>query len=75
MTPADFRAWMQRLGLSKTGAAAALGCSPSTVARYLRGDGLDRTIELACWAVERQEIDQAQADIDRRRLEIARLAS
>jgi len=52
MTGAEFRAWKDRLGLSKAGAAKALGCDPATIARHLRGKGLTRTVALACWAVE-----------------------
>jgi len=57
MTPADLHAWRQRLGLSKAGAAAALGLSYSAYRYYEAGqrDGkpveIPRTVALACAAV------------------------
>lgn len=38
MTPDDFRAWRTRLGLSLTGAGAALGVTRRAVMMYQSGD-------------------------------------
>ncbi len=54
MTAEDFCCWMSRLGLSKAQAAAALGCSTATIARYRRGEGLSGQTERACRDVERE---------------------
>ncbi len=51
MTPAAFRAWMQRHGLTKPAAAAVLDVSTSTIG-YWRREGTDRRTELACWAID-----------------------
>lgn len=52
MTPAEFTAWRQRLGLTKTEAATALGLSPNMPRVYERGDtSIPRYIALACAAV------------------------
>ena len=56
MTPADFRAWRKRLGLSQSGAAEALGISPRMVWSYENGEHpLPKTVALACEAVEARE--------------------
>lgn len=52
MTPEEFTAWRQRLGYTKTEAAAALGLSPNMPRYYERGDTeIPRYIALACAAV------------------------
>lgn len=38
MTPADFRAFRARLGLSQTGLAAQLGVTQNTISRWERGE-------------------------------------
>lgn len=53
MTPEAFRAWKTRLGLSLSAAGRAIGRSRPAIVRYLKGDlPIDRTVALACWAVE-----------------------
>jgi transcriptional regulator with XRE-family HTH domain len=59
MTPADFRAWRKRLGLTQAAAATALGMSVSQIIDYEIGTkrGTDRPasipkhVALACAAV------------------------
>jgi len=59
MTPDQFRAWREHLGLSKSAAARALGISPSRLYDYETGmkRGTDRAapiprvVELACLAL------------------------
>lgn len=60
MTPAQFRAWRKRLGLSQPAAGAALGVCIATIQLYERGKRFDRndcpvvipkTIQLAMIAV------------------------
>lgn len=41
MTPAEFAAWREKLGLSKVAAAKALGISVATVALYENGKRFD----------------------------------
>jgi hypothetical protein len=52
MTPASFAAWMNRLKLNKSEAAASLGIARSTLDRYLAGSvPIPHSIALACAAV------------------------
>jgi predicted DNA-binding transcriptional regulator AlpA len=52
MTPASFTAWMNRLRLNKSEAAASLGIARSTLDRYLAGSvPIPQSIALACAAV------------------------
>lgn len=58
MTPADLRAWRERLSLTQGEAAKRLGLGKSTYVNYERGarsDGypvrIPRTVALACAAV------------------------
>lgn len=51
MSSAEFRAWMQRHGLTEPAAAQLLGVSKKTIARWKR-DGADRIVALACWAID-----------------------
>jgi DNA-binding XRE family transcriptional regulator len=58
-SPADFRAWRKRLGLSQVAAAAALGISESSVANYESGFRredrrpvvIPKVVALACAAI------------------------
>ena len=53
MTPTDITAWMNRLGINKSQAAASLGIARTTLDRYLSGDKpIPKLVELACRAVE-----------------------
>jgi predicted transcriptional regulator len=70
MTPDQFRAWREQLGLSKASAARALGISPSRLYDYEAGmkRGTDRpapvprVVELACLALELMvETDEARS--------------
>ena len=52
MTPTDITAWMNRLGINKSQAAASLGIARTTLDRYLSGDKpIPRVVELACIAI------------------------
>ena len=52
MTPADLRAWQAQLGYTYDTAAAALGVSRATYARWLAGSGdVPRTTALPCSAL------------------------
>jgi plasmid maintenance system antidote protein VapI len=52
MTPTSLQAWMDRLGLNRTGAASALGISRNTLQAYLEGKyPIPKYIELACIAL------------------------
>lgn len=52
MTPAQLTAWRQRLGLSKVGAAEAIGCHRDAIAKWEAGKHpIPRYIALACAAV------------------------
>ena len=69
MTPDQFRAWREHLGLSKAKAARALGISESRLYDYEAGmkRGTDRTapiprvVELACLALELTQDDKARS--------------
>jgi predicted transcriptional regulator len=71
MTPDQFRAWRELLGLSKTGAARALGLSLSQVLDYETGmkRGTDRAapiprvVALACRALQ-QGLDDETRSLD-----------
>ena len=53
MTSDDLRAWQARHGYTYNSAAAALGISRATYARYLAASGdLPRMLELACAAID-----------------------
>lgn len=53
LAPQDFRVWRQRLGLSQTGAAKALGISGRMVKYYEEGRHMiPRTVMLACRGYE-----------------------
>lgn len=53
MTPAEFRVWRKRLGLTQAHAAAALGRSKAWVEKAEAGDRpILRTVQLAMKAVE-----------------------
>jgi predicted XRE-type DNA-binding protein len=55
MTPADFRAWLGRLGLSQPEAATALGVTRSCIVKRLAGKvRIALETELACRELERQ---------------------
>ena len=52
MTPADLRAWQCQMGYTYATAAAALGVSRATYARWLAGPGnVPHLTELACAAL------------------------
>lgn len=52
MTPSDLTAWRKRLGLSKVGAAEALGCDRGSVSAWEAGSyPIPRYIALACAAI------------------------
>ena len=52
MTPDDFRAWRQRLGLSQSRAAEALGMKIRQIQKYEAGEAaIPRSISLACKAI------------------------
>lgn len=51
MTPAEFRNWMDRLGLTLPDAARLLEVHRSTIARW-RSEGCDRVVTLACEHLE-----------------------
>jgi transcriptional regulator with XRE-family HTH domain len=52
MTPAAFKAWRKRLGLSQRGAGDALGLSLRAVQNYESGERrVTKTLALACAAV------------------------
>lgn len=52
MTPASFASWRARLGMNKTKAAFALGCSRNVVIGYENGSRkIPRYIALACAAI------------------------
>ena len=52
MTPASFADWRSRLGLNKSKAALALGCSRNVVIGYEDGSRkIPRYIALACAAL------------------------
>lgn len=50
MSPADFQAWLAKMGFSQRDAAKELGLARNTVARCLK-EGADRTVALACAAL------------------------
>ncbi len=53
MTPDQFRAWLDRMGLSQRQAAAELDVNLSTIVRYLKGEfPISRERALACAALE-----------------------
>ncbi len=53
MTASAFRAWRERLGLTRAAAASALGLSVRCLAHYEAGDRpVPRVVELACERVE-----------------------
>jgi DNA-binding transcriptional regulator YiaG len=53
MTPADLVAWRERMGLSKSAAAAALGCHRNALANWEKGAYPPPPyIALACDALE-----------------------
>jgi len=52
MTPAEFRAWRNRLGWGKAEAADHLGMGRNTAARYEAGENaIPRYVALACAAL------------------------
>jgi plasmid maintenance system antidote protein VapI len=52
MTPQSLQAWMDRIGLNRTGAASALGISRNTLQAYLEGKyPIPKTVALACSAL------------------------
>ena len=52
MKPSDFTAWRKRLGLTKAGAARALGVGINQPTLWERGDApIPRAIALACAAI------------------------
>ena len=53
MTPAEFQAWRERLGLTRAQAAAELGMSVEYIRSAETGRReISKTVELACRAVE-----------------------
>lgn len=50
MSPADFQAWLDHMGLNQRSAAAALGISPTSIVKYRR-EGAPLYIERACAAI------------------------
>ena len=56
MNNLEFRAWRDRMGLSLTGAAFALGKSRRTIASYQSGEyPVDGTVAKLCVELERRE--------------------
>lgn len=53
MTASDFSEWRERLGLSRSQAAEALGIGVNQPKRYEEGQKIPRYIALACAAVAR----------------------
>lgn len=51
MTSEDFREWRERLGLSRSQVAEALGIGINQPKRYEEGQKIPRYIALACAAV------------------------
>lgn len=54
MTPADFKAFLERNGLTLDAAAAQLGISRRLVAYYASGQDIPRYIALACAYLDRR---------------------
>lgn len=53
MTPADFKAWLSRMGFTNYRAAKVLEVSQSTIANWLDGKApISRIVALACAALE-----------------------
>lgn len=53
MTPAEFRAWQERLGLTYAELRSLTGWSPDTISRYRKdGSRIPPHVELACEALE-----------------------
>ncbi len=62
MTPAEFRSWRHRLGLTQSQAAAVLDRSKQWVYNIEAGRlRVERVVELACWAVEARRMGQQTA--------------
>ncbi len=58
MTRQEFISWRRRLGMTQAQAAAALGGRRSWVTSVEIGRReIDRTVELACWALEHYALD------------------
>lgn len=51
MTPSDFIAWREHLGLNRKEAAEALGVAQNTITAYERGQRIPLYIALACSAL------------------------
>lgn len=51
MTAQEFREWRERLGLSRTGAAEALGLGRNQPQRYEDGQEIPLYVALACAAI------------------------
>lgn len=51
LAPADFRAWIERRGITQAAAAVALGLSRRQIERYVV-EGAPRTVALACAALD-----------------------
>ena len=65
MTPASFKAWRLRLGLTQVAAADALGVAIQTVKAWEGGaNPISKTVELACRMVE-QDLGVTSAIIRR----------
>lgn len=71
MTPAEFRAWQERLGLTYVELRSLTGWSPDTIARYRRdGSSIPPHVELACETLEarlRKPTRRAKRATSRRR--------
>ena len=64
MTPAEMRAWRQRLGITRVQAAEALGMSCAWICSAEIGRRqIGRVVCLACWAIERQRAEQAESPV------------
>lgn len=62
MTPADFKVWLTRQGLSLSGAAARLGISRRQVAAYASGEKtVPRILFLACMALSQAKATENDA--------------